>query len=487
MEIANLADMPGAQENIATVDALPGRNREFPAPGWRENIVATLQLAWPMVLTNLAQTAMIVTDVMFIGRLGAQALAASSLAVNIYHTFAFFAFGLVSAVAPMVAREKGARRHEVREIRRIVRQGLWTVIAVSVPSILLLWHGGEAFLLAIGQEPALSGEAIVYLRALVWALPCFLGYVVLRFFISALERPQWAFFIAIAGIVCNALGNWLLIFGNWGFPKLGIVGSGIASALTTFLMFAGLCAVVTLDRQFRRYHVLGRFWQADWSRFKAIWSLGLPIGLIIAFETSVFNAAAFLMGWLGEAELAAHAIAIQVVSVAFMTPLGIAQAATVRVGLAFGARDALGIARAGWSAFILGTGFMIVTATLMLVIPRFLIGLFLDIGQESNLIVLELATSFLVVAAIFQLVDAAQVLAAGMLRGLHDTRIPMLYAATGYWGIGLPLSYYLAEFTPWRGTGVWIGLAAGIAAVSVLMVQRWLRRRKLGLVPRTLR
>jgi MATE family multidrug resistance protein len=455
--------MQGAEDRIEQGDAFPERNREFVTSSWSENFVATVQLAWPMVLTNLAQTAMIVTDVLFIGRLGSQALAASSLAVNIYHTFAFFAFGLVSAVAPMVAREKGARRHEVREIRRIVRQGLWTVAAVSVPSILLLWRG-DVFLLAIGQDPALSGEAVLYLRALVWALPFFLGYIVLRFFISALERPHWAFLIAIAGIAFNALGNWLLIFGNWGFPELGIVGSGVASALTTFLMFVAMAAVVMLDRQFRRYHVLGRFWQADWPRFKAIWTLGLPIGLIIAFETTVFNAAAFLMGWLGEAELAAHAIAIQVVAIAF------------------GASDPAGVTRAGWSAFILGTGFMIITATLMLAIPHTLIGLFLDIGQESNLIVLQLATTFLIVAAIFQIADAAQVLAAGMLRGLHDTRIPMLFAALGYWGIGLPLSYYLSQFTSLRGEGVWIGLAAGLAAVSLLMVQRWLRRERLGLV-----
>ncbi|MGE0007860.1 MAG: MATE family efflux transporter [Parvibaculaceae bacterium] len=438
-----------------------------------------------MVLTNMAQTAMIVTDVLFIGRLGPEALAASSLAVNLYHTFTFFAFGLVSAVAPMVAREKGARRHEVREIRRIVRQGLWTVAAVSVPAIALLWHG-DLFLIAIGQDPALTGEAIRYLRALVWAMPFFLAYVVLRFFISALERPQWAFVIAIAGILLNAFGNWLLIFGNWGFPALGIVGSGYASAVTTLLMFAGLAAVVMLDRRFRRYHVLGRFWRPDWPKFGAIWALGLPIGAIIAFETTAFNAAAFLMGWLGAAELAAHAIAIQVVAIAFMTPLGIAQAATVRVGLAFGAGDRLGIARAGWSAFLLGTAFMVVTAALMFLVPRFLIGLFIDIRREGNVAVLTLATSFLFVAAIFQLVDAAQVLAAGMLRGLHDTRIPMLYAALGYWGIGLPLSFYLSQFTLLAGEGVWIGLAAGLAAVSALMVPRWLRREALGLVPRPL-
>ncbi|MGE0150316.1 MAG: MATE family efflux transporter, partial [Parvibaculaceae bacterium] len=254
--------MQGGEGKVAAADRLPDRGRPPAAHGWKANLVATLQLAWPMVLTNMAQTAMIVTDVLFIGRLGPEALAASSLAVNLYHTFTFFAFGLVSAVAPMVAREKGARRHEVREIRRIVRQGLWTVAAVSVPAIALLWHG-DLFLIAIGQDPALTGEAIRYLRALVWAMPFFLAYVVLRFFISALERPQWAFVIAIAGILLNAFGNWLLIFGNWGFPALGIVGSGYASAVTTLLMFAGLAAVVMLDRRFRRYHVLGRFWRPD--------------------------------------------------------------------------------------------------------------------------------------------------------------------------------------------------------------------------------
>lgn len=466
---------------LAQAEAADGRAW----PAWRESIVATLQLAWPLILTNLAQAAMIMTDVVFIGRLGPQALAASSLAVNIYHTLAFFAFGLVSAIAPMVAREKGARRHEVREVRRIVRQGLWTALAVSVPALFLIWHGG-LFLAAIGQEPALVVEATAFLRALMWALPPFLGYVVLRSFISALERPRWAFIIAVAAIALNALGNWLLIHGNWGFPALGIRGSGLASTIATFLMFAGLATVISLDRRFRRYHIFGRFWEADWSKFKAIWSLGLPIGAIIAFETTIFNAAAFLMGWLGEAELAGHAIAIQVASLAFMTPLGLSQAATVRVGLAYGAGDAVAVARDGWSAFILGTSFMVLTATLMLVIPHTLIGIFLDIHAPANLPVLALATSFLAVAALFQIVDGAQVLGAGMLRGLHDTRTPMWYAAIGYWGIGLPLSYFLSQFTPLRGVGVWMGLAAGLAAVAVLMVLRWLRRERLGLVKRLL-
>ncbi len=448
---------------------------------WKDSYVATLQLAWPLVLTNFAQAAMIVTDVIFIGRLGPQALAASSLAVNIYHSFAFFAFGLVSAVAPMVAREKGNRAHDLRETRRIVRQGLWTAVLISIPAMFLLWHG-QAFLAAIGQDPMLVEEAGKYLRALLWAMPPFLGFVVLRSFISALERPGWALVMSIAAILLNALGNWLLIFGNWGFPTLGIMGSGIASAFAMLCMFLSLAAVVVIDRRFRRYHVFGRLWKADWSKLKAIWLLGLPIGAIVAFETTIFNAAAFLMGWLGEAELAAHAVAIQVVTLAFMTPLGIAQAATVRVGLAYGAGDALGVTRAGWSAFILGTSFMVLTATAMIAIPTPLIGIFLDIHEPSHLPVLKLATAFLIVAAVFQLVDAAQVLAGGMLRGLHDTRVPMWYAAIGYWGIGLPLSYFLSQYTSLGGVGVWVGLASGLAAVSVLMVHRWLNRERLGLI-----
>ena len=448
-ESANLhpAPVPGAASVGASIS-------------WKESYVATLQLAWPLVLTNFAQAAMIVTDVIFIGRLGAQALAASSLAVNIYHSFAFFAFGLVSAVAPMVAREKGSYAHDMRQTRRIVRQGLWTAVLISIPAMFLLWHG-QGFLAAIGQDPALVEEAGRYLRALLWAMPPFLGFVVLRSFISALERPGWALVMSIAAILLNALGNWLLIFGNWGFPKLGIMGSGIASATAMLCMFLGLAAVIMIDRRFRRYHVFGRFWRADWSKLKAI-------GHALHFH--------------GEAELAAHAVAIQVVTLAFMTQLGIAQAATVRVGLAYGAGDALGVTRAGWSAFILGTSFMVLTATAMITIPKPLIGIFLDIDVPNHQPVLVLATSFLIVAAIFQLVDAAQVLAGGMLRGLHDTRVPMWYAAIGYWGIGLPLSYFLSQYTTLGGIGVWVGLASGLAAVSVLMVQRWLNRERLGLV-----
>lgn len=449
---------------------------------WTREIRATLALSLPLVLTSLAQIAMTATDVIFIGRLGSQALAASALGANLYAAIAFFALGLVTATAPMVARELGARRNSVRDVRRTVAQGLWAAVIISVPGCLALWHG-EAILLAIRQPPELAAQASVYLRALLWALPPFLGFLVLRSFTAALQRPRAALWVALAGIVFNALADWALVFGHLGLPAMGLVGAGIASASASLFLFIGMIVVVYWDRQFRRYHLLGRLWQPDWQRLRALWKLGLPIAAATAFEVTIFNAAAFLMGWLGEAELAAHAVAIQIASISFMVPYGIAQAATVRVGHAFGAGDALAVQRAGWTAYGLGVGSMVIAAVLMIAVPHWLLAAFFDVRAAENAQVLALATSYLAVAAVFQIVDGAQVMGAGMLRGLHDTRIPMVYAAIGYWGLGLPAGAALAFWAGWRGVGIWSGLAVGLGVVAVLMTRRWLRRERAGLGP----
>ncbi|MCD0504573.1 MATE family efflux transporter, partial [Bordetella petrii] len=441
---------------------------------WMREIRHTLALSLPLVLTSLAQIAMTSVDVIFIGRLGPQALAASALGANLYAAIAFFALGLVTATAPMVARELGARRHSVRDVRRTVAQGLWTAAIISVPGCLALWHG-EAILMAIRQPPELAAQAGIYLRALLWALPPFLGFLVLRSFVAALQRPRSALWVALAGILFNALADWVLVFGNLGFPAMGLVGAGVASAVASLALFVGMIAVVAHDRTFRRYRLLHGVWQADWHRLKALWTLGLPIGAATAFEVTIFNAAAFLMGWLGEAELAAHAVAIQIASISFMVPYGIAQAATVRVGHAYGARDALAIQRAGWTAYGLGVGSMVIAATLMVAVPHWLLAAFFDVQAPSNAQMLALASSYLAVAAVFQVVDGAQVMGAGMLRGLHDTRVPMVYAAIGYWGLGLPAGAALAFWAGWRGVGIWSGLAIGLGVVAVLMTRRWMR------------
>ncbi|MBV7482709.1 MATE family efflux transporter [Bordetella sp. BOR01] len=449
---------------------------------WTREIRATLALSLPLVLTSLAQIAMTATDVIFIGRLGSHALAASALGANLYAAFAFFSLGLVTATAPMVARELGSRRHSVRDVRRTVAQGLWTAVIISVPGCLALWHG-EAILLAIRQPPELAAQAAVYLRALLWALPSFLGFLVLRSFVAALQRPRSALWVALAGILFNALADWVLVFGNLGFPQMGLAGAGIASAAASLFLFLGMIVVVTCERRFRRYRLFSRAWQPDWHRLVALWKLGLPIAAATAFEVTIFNAAAFLMGWLGEAELAAHAVAIQIASISFMVPYGIAQAATVRVGHAYGARDAAAIQRAGWTAYALGVGSMLIAAMLMITVPHWLLAAFFDVHAPANASLLALASSYLAVAAVFQIVDGAQVMGAGMLRGLHDTRVPMVYAAIGYWGLGLPAGAALAFWAGWRGAGIWSGLAIGLGVVAVLMTRRWLRRERDGLAP----
>jgi MATE family multidrug resistance protein len=448
-----------------------------PAAGnrWLAEARAMLALAWPMVLTNLGQIAMTTTDVMMMGHLGSDALAAGTLGFSLYFAPNIFGLGLLAAASPMIATELGRNRHSVRDVRRTVRQGLWLALIYVVPLWLLLSQA-EPILLAMGQQPDLAALAGDYVSALQWAALPFYWYIVLRSFISALERPRWALVIVVLAVLFNAFANWCLMYGNLGFPPLGVVGSGIATTAASTLMFAGLAVVVSVERRFRRYRIFGRFWRADWPRLRALLGLGLPIAGILLFEVSIFNAAAFLMGLIGPVPLAAHAIAIQIASVAFMVPMGLGQAATVRVGLAFGRRSADEIARAGWTALAMGVGFMALTALLMISAPRLLISAFIDIDAPENVEVAATAVVFLAFAALFQVVDGAQAVASGMLRGLHDTTVPMIFAAIGYWGVGLPLGVWLAFPGGMDGVGIWIGLSSGLAVVAVLLIGRWLAR-----------
>ncbi len=448
---------------------------------WKHEIIAMLQLSFPLVLTSLAQMSMTITDVIFIGRLGPQALAAAALGANLYTAFVFFGLGLVTTTAPIIARILGEHRNSVREVRDTIQQGLWTVILISAPTCFLLWHG-EQLLLAMHQNAELAEMAGYYLKSMMWAMPSFLGYLVLRSFMAALQRPRWAFIVTIISIIFNIFGNWILVFGYLGFPKLGLFGSGLATSLATLVLFFGMIFVILIDKQFRRYRLFCKFWNINKPKLSALWKLGMPIAITTTLEATVFNSAAFLMGWLGENELAAHSIVVQIISAAFMIPYGIAQAATIRVGYAYGAGNLKNITCSGWSAFSLGIIFTILSGILMLFAPRFLISIFVDINNETNLDILQLAISYLTFAAIFQFVDGLQVLVAGILRGLHDTRIPMLYAAFGYWVIGVPISIGMTIWTDWFGMGIWFGLSIGVTIVSILVTQRWILRKKIGLI-----
>lgn len=454
-----------------------------PAGAWNAEFRATLSLAWPLILTNLAQIALATTDVIMMGWLGPESLAAGALGANLNFAFLIFGIGLVTATSPLIAIELGRKRHSVRDVRRSVRQGLWAAVAFAVPAWTILWQA-ETILLALGQEPRLAAMAASYLHTFQWSILPFLFYLVLRNFVAALERPLVALWIGAATVVVNAVLVWTLMFGKFGFPALGLPGAGIGTTLANVFLFGGLVGLIYADRRFRRYHILGRFWRPDWHRFREVWRLGLPIALLLGFEVTIFNAAVFLMGIIGADSLAAHSIAIQIASVAFMVPLGLGMAATVRVGRAYGAGDPAGIARAGWTAFAMALGWACAGAMAMILFGRELVGVFLDLDTPSNWPVIELAVTFLIFAGLFQVADSGQAAASGMLRGLGDTRTPMLYAALGYWAFGLPIAVALGFWTELAGIGIWIGLAGGLAAVATLLTVRWIRREGLGLTRR---
>jgi MATE family multidrug resistance protein len=447
----------------------------IPPAAWRAEARATLALAWPIALTNLSQMALLVTDTVMLGHYSAQALAASTLGANLYWLTMPLVFGLTMAAAPMLAQARGRKLHHVRDMRRTVRQASWAVAAASLPTWAVLWHAGRA-LDAMGQDPALVGDAETYLRSIMWGLVPFGWFMVLRAHLAALEQPKPAMLIAAAAILFNALFDWLLIFGHWGFPELGIAGAGWASTASNVLMFAGLGLWMRLDRRLRRFHLAGRFWRADWPRLRELFRIGLPISAMWAFETGVFSVAALLMGYFGSASLAAHAITIQAAAVTFMVPMGISQAATARVGLAEGAGDHDGVRRAGWTAIALAAAFMVAMAALLLSVPATIAGLFLDAADPGAEAVLRIAPGLLMLAGVFQVFDGTQAAAAGALRGLKDTQWPMWIAALGYWGIGIPVGAVLGFALGWQAPGLWCGLVLGLAVVAVLLIARWARR-----------
>lgn len=446
---------------------------------WANELRATLSLAWPLILANLTQQVIQATDVLLMGRLGAVQLAAATLALNLTFTFNIFLLGLITASSPMMATALGQRFNAVRDVRRTFRAGLWLIAIAMPPYWLLLWHVG-GIMRVFGQSADLAEQGQTFLRAYMWCAAPWLLFQLLRNFVSALQRPRIVLWLSISGIGLNALLSWALIFGHFGLPALGLVGGGVGSTLTWLIMCAALIGVATYERRFGRFHLFGHWWRFDGQRTLAMVRLGWPIGVTMALEMGVFALAAYFMGWIGAPAVAAHAVALQIAAITFMVPLGLGQAATVRVGLALGRRDEGAITRAGWTAWIMGVGFMATMAMGMWIFPRQLVTLFLE-DVPANALVIGLAVSFLQVAAAFQLVDGAQVIGAGMLRGLHDTRWPLIFALVGYWGIGLGIGAWLAFAADWKGVGIWVGLASGLAAVAILMLARWLMRDRIGL------
>lgn len=448
--------------------------------GWREEIRATFKLAWPLGLANLLQMLVHAVDVVFVARLGERELAASALGIALFGLLMWAFSGLTGIVAALIAEELGKRRHAVREVRRSARMGLWLAVASGLIGMALCWQG-EAIMRATGQGHELSDRAGDFLRVIMWAMIPMVAANVLRSFVSALGRPIFATAITFVALFASLLFNYAFVFGNLGAPALGLEGSALASVLTALVQLASYVVAILTDRRLRRYRIFGNWWRPEWHRLRELIRLGSPVMMIIIAEAGLFSGAAFLMGRIGEAELAGHTVALQLAALAFQIPFGVGQAATIRVGYHYGAQDHAAIGRAGWVGIAMAAAFMTTTAAAMLLAPEGLLRIYIDPDAPANAAMAAFAVQFMAVAAAFQLFDGIQAVAAGALRGLQDTQMPMVIAIFSYWVPGFGVAIWLGFYTPLEGTGVWIGLAIGLVFSAALLTWRWARREKLGL------
>jgi len=450
-------------------------DKSAPIPGKHAGHLArelaeTVRLATPMALTQLSQIAMMTTDLAFIGRLGKDAVAAAALAGTVYWIGFTVGMGLMSAVAPLVAQAFGARNP--RLVRRSLRAGLWAALLIALP-IMALPLRGERILLALGQAPVPAHLAQQYLFGLAWGVAPALWFLAIRSFMGAVNRPEPVLWITLAAIPVNALLVYLLIYGKGGLPHLGLFGAGLATTLVNFGTFLAALWFATNRRPFDDYRVLARLWRVDWSLMRQLIEIGAPISIAFLLEYGLFSAAALLMGLISTTAIAAHQIALQVTAILFMVPFGISMAATVRVGHAIGRNDAAGVRRAGLIAISLGIAIAAVL-TLGVVLTRFAIARFF-FGQASvnAQATVALAAQLLLVGASFFVTDAIQSIAAGSLRGMRDTRVPLVFAAIGHWLIGFSAAYAAGFRTSLGAVGVWIGLSAGTAVYAALLTLRF--------------
>jgi multidrug resistance protein, MATE family len=430
-------------------------------------LTETLKLAVPLALTQLGQIAMMTTDLAFIGRLGDGAVAAAALAHTIFFVSFTVGMGLVSAVSPLAAQAYGAR--DPHRVRRSLRVGLWAAFLISL-AVMALPFWGKQILLALGQSPVAAGLAQQYLFGLVWSILPALWFLAIRGFMSAINRPQPILWITLAAIPTNALLVYLLLYGEWGLPRLELFGAGLATSMVNFGMFLAGLWFAARRRPFRKYHVLGHIWRIDWQLMRQLVVLGAPISISFLLEYGLFGAAGLLMGLISTTALAAHQIALQIAAILFMVPFGIGMAATVRVGHAVGRRDAAAVRRAGFIATGLGIGFMS-AMTLVVMLGRFAIAqIFLGEGVGAAA---ELTATLLLVGATFFIADGIQTIASGSLRGMNDTRVPLLFATVSYWLIGFTLACGLGFWTPLGAVGVWIGLSCGTVVYATLLLLRF--------------
>lgn len=429
-----------------------------------------LRLGAPLAGSHLAQFSINVTDTVMLGWYGVGELAASVLANALFFMLFLVGSGFAQAVMPMVA--VAISREDENQVRRVTRMALWLSTGFALPVIAAL-YASNWFFLAIRQDLAVSAMAASYLAIAAWGLLPGLWIMVMKSYLSALERTNAVMALTIISAIVNAFLNYVLIFGNFGAPEMGLQGAALASLLTTSL--TALAMATYALQTFPAHELFKRFWRADTAALRENFALGWPIGLTLLAEAGLFSATSVMMGWISTNALAAHGIALQFASLAFLIHLGIANAATIRVGRADGKGDLGAIVDTAVTSLTLSILVALISIAVFLGFAEPLISLFLSPEDAARDAVLAIGVPLLVVAAIFQLADGGQVVALGLLRGLQDTRGPMILAAIGYWIIGAPAAYVLGLSLKLDGIGVWLGLLLGLSFAWATMLARFRR------------
>lgn len=433
-------------------------------------------LGLPLIGSNLAQFAIGLTDAIMLGWYDVTALAAVTLAGGFYFVLFVLGGGFAFAVMPMVAAaiEEGDKI----QVRRLTRMGMWASTLYGVLFMIpLIWS--EPLFLAMGQDPKVASLGQTYLRIAGWQLALGLIVLVMRSFLAALERTQVILWVTVGTAVLNVFLNYALIFGNWGAPELGLQGAAIASVSLVVLSVIALFFYIGYVTP--EYELFVRLWRVDTEALMRVVKVGVPIGLTVLAEVGLFSASSVMMGWLGTLELAAHGVALQLATAVFVVHLGLSQAATVRAGQALGRHDEPALRRTAWTSMTMSAVFGLLGIAAFVLFPEPLVSLFIDPMEPAKDQIVALGITLLIVAGIFQTVDAAQVVMMGLLRGIQDTRIPMLMAVFSYWGVGIFASYVLGFVLGYGGVGIWCGLVVGLASAAILLSWRfWSHTVKIG-------
>ena len=430
-------------------------------------LVGTFRLAGPIVLAELGWMAMGNVDIMMVGRVSADAIAAVSLGTTLFYGVSIWAGGILLGMDTLVAQAFGAG--DLDDGRHSLIQGIW-VSLLLIPIVMGIVWSLDPFLAKLGVDPVVLRGARPYLHALNWSTPALVLYFSLRRYLQARHIVRPVMWTLLTANLVNLAGNWVMVFGHLGAPRLGAVGSAWATFISRVYMAAALGIILWREEGRSLERTASEGWRPDFGRIRALLRLGLPAAGQMAVEIGVFAVVTVLMARLNAMSLAGHQIALSTVSTTFMMPLGISSAAAVRVGHGLGRGDARGAARSGWMALALGAGVMSAAAVALLAAPRWIARLFTPQTQ-----VIAMAATLLRIAAFFQLFDGLQIVATGALRGAGNTRTPMVLHFAGYWIIGLPLGVWLCFAKGWGAAGLWTGLSLGLILIGIALTLAWRR------------